>query len=59
MPIRYTLNIDLSEKLRPGKLVKNGEILCPYGENGLNKPKRADLLSGRRELADLGFSQAK
>ena len=59
MSRRYALNRDLSEKLSLGKIVKNGESLCLYGETGLNKSKRGDLLVGKRELADLGFSQAK
>ena len=59
MPIRYALNRNLSEKLWLEKIVKNGEILCPYGKTGLNKPKRAGLLVGRGELEGLGFSQAK
>ena len=59
MPIRYALNRDLSEKPWVGKIVKNGENLCPYGETGLNKPKRGDLLVGRPELAGQGFSQTK
>ena len=42
-----------------GKIVKNGENLCRYGETGLNKPKRGDLLVGRPELAGQGFSQTK
>ena len=59
MPRRCALNRDLNEKLSVGKIVKNGKILRPYGETRLNKSKPEDLHVGRRELADLGFSQAK
>ena len=59
MPICYALNRNLSEKLWLRKIVKNVEILCPYGKTGLNKPEREGLLVGRGKLAGLGLSEAK